>query len=52
VALIGALLAFRLPKRKLEGDTTVEETVKEVVRNPSIPGMQLEMEEFERSSKP
>ena len=52
VALFGAALAFRLPKKKLEADASVEETVKEIVRNPSIPGMQLEMEEFAPSSKP
>lgn len=52
VALLGALLAFRLPKKKLEGEASVEETVKEVVRNPSIPRVQLEMEDFAPSSKP
>jgi len=52
VALFGALLAFRLPKKKLEGEASVEETVKEVVRNPSIPRVQLEMEDFAPSSKP
>ena len=45
-ALLGAALAFRLPKKKLEADASVEETVKEIVRNPSIPGLQLEMEDF------
>jgi EmrB/QacA subfamily drug resistance transporter len=52
VALFGALLAFRLPKRKLESDSTVEATVKEVVRNPTLPGMQLEMEDLAPSSRP
>lgn len=52
VALFGALLAFRLPKKKLESDASVETTVKEVVRNPTLPGMQLEMEDLTPSSKP
>jgi EmrB/QacA subfamily drug resistance transporter len=52
VALFGALLAFRLPKKKLESDASVETTVKEVVRNPTLPGMQLEMEDLAPSSKP
>ncbi|MGI9584178.1 MAG: MFS transporter [Acidimicrobiia bacterium] len=46
VALFGALLAFRLPKKKLESDESVEATVSEVVRNPTIPGVQLEMEDL------
>lgn len=46
VALIGAALAFRLPKRKLESDATPESTLKEVVRNPTIPAVQLEMEDL------
>ncbi len=52
VALLGAGLAFRLPKKKLESDVSVEETVKEIVRNPSIARVQLEMEDFAPSSKP
>ena len=46
VALFGALLAFRLPKKKLPPDSDVETTVKEVVRNPTIPAVQLEMEDL------
>jgi len=46
VALFGALLAFRLPKKKLEPDATVETTIKEVVRNPTLPGLQLEMDDL------
>ena len=52
VALFGALLAFRLPRKKLESDASVDTTVKEVVRNPTLPGMQLEMEDLAPSSKP
>lgn len=52
VALFGALLAFRLPKKKLESDSSVEATVKEVVRNPTLPGMQLEMDDLAPSTKP
>jgi EmrB/QacA subfamily drug resistance transporter len=47
VALLGGLLAFKLPKVKLESDASVESTIKEVVRNPTIPKFQLEMEDFE-----
>jgi len=46
IALVGALLALRLPKKKLESDASVEATVKEVVRSPSIPTLQFEMEDF------
>jgi hypothetical protein len=46
VALIGAGLAFRLPKRKLEDDASTDATVKAVVRNPTIPAMQLEMDDL------
>ncbi|MGI9529545.1 MAG: MFS transporter [Acidimicrobiia bacterium] len=52
VALIGAGLAFRLPKRKLEDDASAESRVKEVVRNPTIPAVQLEMEDLADSSAP
>jgi MFS family permease len=52
VALFGAALAFRLPKKKFDSDASVEQTVEEIVRNPSIPGMQLEMDDFAPSSKP
>jgi hypothetical protein len=48
VALVGALLAFRLPKRKLE----TEETVEQIVRNPTLPAMNLEMADLEVSDKP
>ena len=47
VALLGALLAIRLPKVKLESDSSVESTVKEVVRNPTIAKLQFEMDDFE-----
>ena len=46
VALFGALLAFRLPKKKLPPDSDVETTVKEVVRNPTIAALQLEMDDL------
>jgi MFS family permease len=41
VALIGALLTFRLPKAKLKGGA-----LEQAVRNPGIPKMQLEMEDL------
>jgi EmrB/QacA subfamily drug resistance transporter len=41
VALIGALLTFRLPKAKLKGGA-----LEQAVRNPAIPKMQLEMEDL------
>jgi len=46
VALLGALLAFKLPKVKLESDASVETTIKEIVRNPTIPKLQLEMDDL------
>ena len=52
VALFGAALAFRLPKRKLESDSSVETTVEHVVRNPTLPGLQLEMEDLSPPSRP
>jgi len=52
VALFGAALAFRLPKRKLEADSSVETTIEQVVRNPTLPGLQLEMEDLPPASKP
>ena len=51
VALFGAALAFRLPKRKLESDSSVETTVEQVVRNPTLPGLQLEMEDLSPPSR-
>jgi EmrB/QacA subfamily drug resistance transporter len=41
VALLGALLTFKLPKAKLEAKKTLEQTV----RTPSIANVQLEMED-------
>jgi len=46
VALLGALLAFRLPKQKLPSDTSVEQVIRETVRSPTIPAMQLEMDDL------
>lgn len=46
VALIGALVAFRLPKAKLESDDTTDAIVAEIVRNPSIAKLQFEMEDL------
>jgi EmrB/QacA subfamily drug resistance transporter len=51
VALFGALLAFRLPKKKLESDPTVDTRVEEIVRNTTLPGMQLEMSDLEATSE-
>jgi Na+/melibiose symporter-like transporter len=52
VALFGALLALRLPKRKIDDDGTVESKIKEVVRSPAIPRVLLEMEDLGRRDKP
>lgn len=52
VALFGAALAFRLPKKKLDSDSSVEATVKEIVRNPTMPGLQFEMDDLAPSSRP
>ncbi|MEA2025042.1 MAG: MFS transporter [Actinomycetota bacterium] len=49
IALLGALLSFRLPKRKLPGDGDIEQTVRETVRSPAIPSVQLEMDDLSRS---
>ncbi|RLE13050.1 MAG: hypothetical protein DRJ28_08075, partial [Actinobacteria bacterium] len=46
VALFGALLAIRLPKKKLDSDSSVETTIEQVVRNPTLPGLQLEMDDL------
>jgi len=47
VALFGALFAFRLPKVKLEDDRSTESTVSEVVRNTTMPRVQLEMDDLD-----
>jgi Na+/melibiose symporter-like transporter len=52
VALLGALLAFRLPKVRIEDDGSAEATISEVVRNPTIPGVQLEMQDLGRGNRP
>ena len=53
VALLGALLAFRLPKRKLPGgEGGTEEFVRDAVRNPTIPAVSLEMDEAPRPTRP
>jgi EmrB/QacA subfamily drug resistance transporter len=52
IALLGALLAFRLPKRKLESDPSPDAKVGEIVRNSTLPGVQLEMVDLPPSSKP
>lgn len=52
VALIGAVLAFWLPKKKLSDDASVDATVKQVVRNPTIAKVQFEMDDLAPTSKP
>lgn len=52
VALFGALLSFWLPKRKLPGDTSTEEIIRETVRSPTIPAVQLEMDDLSKSRDP
>ena len=47
VALFGALLAFRLPKKKLASEQTTEKRIEEVVRNTTLPGLQLEMSDLD-----
>ncbi|MEZ5175410.1 MAG: MFS transporter [Acidimicrobiia bacterium] len=46
VALIGAGLAFFLPRHRLDSDASVETTIKEVVRTPAIAKLQFEMEDL------
>lgn len=49
VALFGALLAFRLPKQKLPaGRGRIEDTVRDTVRNATIPAVQFEMDDVPR----
>jgi EmrB/QacA subfamily drug resistance transporter len=50
VALFGAALAMRLPKRKLDSDASMETTVEQIVRNPTLPGVQLEMKDLSTTS--
>jgi hypothetical protein len=51
VALFGAALAIRLPKKKLDSDASMETTVEQVVRNTTLPGMQLEMKDLSATSE-
>jgi len=48
VALFGALMAFRLPRKKLEpdDDDSSDRLVADTVRNTTLPGMQLEMDDL------
>jgi MFS family permease len=48
VALFGALMAFRLPRKKLEADpiSGEDEPIAEVVRNSTMPGVHLEMQDL------
>jgi EmrB/QacA subfamily drug resistance transporter len=52
VALFGALLALRLPKKKLESDSSIEATVEEIVRSAPLPGVQLEMSDLTSTPEP
>jgi EmrB/QacA subfamily drug resistance transporter len=54
IALFGALVAFRLPRQKLEGDPPTGENnlVAETVRNTTIPHLQLEMDDLSGPSPP
>jgi hypothetical protein len=52
VALFGAALSFWLPKKKLPSDTSTEQIIKETVRSPTIPAMQLEMDDLSTSQSP
>ncbi len=51
VALFGAALSFWLPKKKLPGDTSTEQIIRETVRSPMIPALQLEMDDFPPSAR-
>ena len=52
VALLGALVAFRLPKKKLEADPgqpedePVSDPIAETVRNTTLPGVHFEMDDL------
>lgn len=48
-ALLGALVAFRLPKQKIEPEGQgVEQVVRDTVRNTTVPAFQLEMDDLAR----
>ena len=52
VALLGALVAFRLPRKKLESDDDGDDSdrlIAETVRNTTLPGLQLEMDDLTRT---
>jgi hypothetical protein len=47
VALLGALVAFRLPRQKIEPEGQgVEQVVRDSVRNTTVPALQLEMDDL------
>ena len=53
VALLGALIAFRLPKQKVEPEGEgVEQIVRDAVRNTTVAKLQLEMDDLSASSDP
>jgi hypothetical protein len=53
VALLGALVAFWLPKQKIEPEGEgIEQIVRDTVRNTTIAKMQLEMDDLSASSEP
>jgi Na+/melibiose symporter-like transporter len=52
VALFGALLAFRLPKEKIEDDGSSDAMITKMVRNTAIPRVQLEMEDLGKIPSP
>ena len=58
VALFGALAAFRLPKKKLSravepaGTDAVSSVVAETVRNTTMPGIHLEMQDLAAAASP
>jgi EmrB/QacA subfamily drug resistance transporter len=52
VALFGALLAFRLPKEKIEDDGSPDAMITKMVRNTAIPRVQLEMEDLGKGPSP
>ena len=55
IALLGALVAFRLPKKKLESDPgrqddePTSDMIAETVRNTTMPGIHLEMDDLPRT---
>lgn len=53
VALLGALIAFRLPRKKIEPTGEgIEQIARDTTRNTTVPKLQLELDDLPASSEP